>query len=152
MECVISDNAVTQKSLIGKSVKIVTIDKEIHEGLIHVIDPVSKTVILLSDSQKTLEVFMPHAIFSIEIIHEENNLPLPINFYNNTLLFDSDIEERKVRLKNWFKKNLIDVTEDGSTLKIQNSFQITPPYTIDQCVCSNKQVLERMISLIERMP
>ncbi|GJQ69363.1 Roe1 [Trypoxylus dichotomus] len=127
----LKDDPVNLKSLIGKSVNVITIDKEIHEGVIYVVDPISKTVILLNESKKSLKLLMSHAIASLEIKHEENGVAS--SFYNNALLFGSDIEERRIRLKNWFKKNLIDVSEDGTSLKIQDVFSISPPYTIDQC-------------------
>lgn len=151
MESLFGDDPATQKSLIGKSVNIITVDKEIHEGILYVVDPISKTIMLLNESKKSLKLLLPHAIASVEVKHQEDTVQANL-CSSNALLFESDIEERRIRLKNWFKKNLIDVTEDGLILKIQDSFHITPPYTIEQCVCNNKQILERMISLIERMP
>ncbi|KAI4457494.1 gem-associated protein 6 [Holotrichia oblita] len=150
MDCLFGDDPVNQKSLIGRHVNIISINKEIHEGVIYVIDPISKAIILINESNKRLKVLMPQAIASLEVKHEESDTHS--SFFNNNLLFGTDIEEQKLRLKNWFKKNLIDVSEEGAILKIQNVFSISPPYTIEQCVSSNKQVLERMICLIEKMP
>lgn len=150
MDCLFGDNPINQKSLIGRHVNIISVNKEIHEGVVYVIDPVSKVVILINESDKRLKVLMPQAIASLEIKHEESNIDT--SFFNNNLLFGTDIEERKIRLKNWFKKNLIDVSEEEAVLKVHNDFSISPPYTIEQCVSSNKQVLERMICLIEKMP
>ncbi|XP_022912245.2 gem-associated protein 6-like [Onthophagus taurus] len=139
------------KDLTGKYVSISTLDNDVHNGAVYVIDPISKTIVLtqIKDNKKILKIVMFHALKTFKLTPDAEVVR---DTFIEEPLFERDIEERRIRLKNWFIKNLIDVTEDGKLLRIRDDFSIGPPYTISQCVSNNAIILERMIQLIERMP
>ncbi|XP_044266854.1 uncharacterized protein LOC123012785 [Tribolium madens] len=147
---IFNNDVLCMKSLIGKSVNIETIDKCIHEGIVYVVDPVYKTVVLLDESTKSLEFVLFHAIKSFNVTSDEQNDKL---LQTPTKLLNSEESVRKkMKLMKWLKLLMINVTEDGELLRVDEHLSIGPPYGINDCMCDNTIVLERIRKIIGLMP
>lgn len=138
------------KNLIGKSVKIETCDKNVHQGVVYVVDPVFKTVVLLNTDTKSLEFVLYHAIRSFSVISDvksEELLEIPTKLLNS-----EESLHNKMKLMKWLKLLLINVREDGELLRVDEHFSIGPPYGKEDCMCENTIVLERIRKIIDLMP
>lgn len=137
------------RDAIGNEVIIKTVDNKSHAGFIYIIDPISKSVVLVNETGITLDIILYNAISSIDVVEgskrvfpRESRTGGPID----------NVEEKKIQLTKWLSDNYVDVREDGSVLRVGDHIIIEPPYTIDQCYCSNTVILERIQNIIKRMP
>ncbi|CAG9771351.1 unnamed protein product [Ceutorhynchus assimilis] len=142
------------KNLIGKSVKITTTEETSFEGIVYVIDPIYKTIVLHTKEtgpNKHNTVFiLHHAIKSLEILSEEvKNGYLEEKMDTHS---SSDMVQEKLRLKKWLQNMRINVDEIGDYLKIDDHLIIMPPYGLDNCICNNTIVLEKIRNIIGLMP
>lgn len=144
----IFENPHTMKDAIGKKVIIKTVDNRIHEGFIYVIDPISKTVVLTNETGSSVDLILHHGISKIDVIEGIKK----VFTYPPKSTTAVNVEEKKQTLKKWLIDNHVDVIEDGEMLKIGDHITIEPPYSINQCYCSNTVILERIQSIIKRMP
>lgn len=137
------------KNAIGNKAIIKTADNKSHAGFIYVIDPVSQSVVLVNETGNSLDIILYNAIISINVVEEPKMI-----FHRDSRVEDStgNVEEKKLKLKQWLSDNYVDVKEDGRVLRVGSHIIIEPPYTIDQCYCSNTVILERIQSIINRMP
>lgn len=139
---------------IGKEVRITTLNGITHHGILYVVDPVTKAVILTNPERTELGVVLNHAIRSIELAIGGNAVE---SFLLNTQsqesrATDSTDEEKKRKLVKWLQENGIEVLEDRNLLKISDSVTIEAPYDIHHCYCTNTVILERLQNIIKRMP
>lgn len=147
------------KSLIGKSVKIETVENTEYSGKVYVIDPVYKTIVLhcakpnTNGEEKIETVYILfHALKRLEILSDAiddnylktNNIPVQTSGLSN--------EQLRIKLKRWLKHMFINVDECGDYLKIDNHLLIVPPYGLDNCICNNTIILERIRNIIGLMP
>ncbi|KAK9869485.1 hypothetical protein WA026_003239 [Henosepilachna vigintioctopunctata] len=149
-EC-IKDDVFFQKSLIGKRVKIKTADNVFFEGIVYVIDPVYKTVILCDNEKIRLFVYL--SIECLEVLSEEVIEPsFLLEPKQNDIGDWKNIKERRERLCKWLKHMLINVKEEGEVLKVEEYLIIGPPYTQETCYCDNTIILERIRNILNMMP
>ncbi|KAL1496985.1 hypothetical protein ABEB36_008022 [Hypothenemus hampei] len=148
------NNVLHMKNLIGKTVKLLTKDQQAITGDVYVIDPIYKSVVLhtrdSSPNKHDAVLVLYHAIESIEVISEE----IKQGYLNGAVperdMCNVDFEKR--RLIKWLKQMGIDATESGDNLEITDHLLIVPPYGIDDCICNNTIILERIRNLIGLMP
>lgn len=142
------------KNLIGQTVEISTTHSQSIKGVVYVIDPIYKTIVLHtkeSSPKKHDTVFiLYHAIKSLVLLaggcdetYLERQAPIEENV-------NSSAEKR--RLKKWLQQMYINVEEAGEYLKIDDHLLILPPYGLSNCVSSNIIVLEKMRNIISLMP
>lgn len=67
-ESYIFKNVLGMKDAIGNRVVIKTVDNKSHAGFIYVIDPTSRTVVLVNETGSTLDIILYNAISSIDIV------------------------------------------------------------------------------------
>ncbi|ENN81561.1 gem-associated protein 6 [Dendroctonus ponderosae] len=151
---IFNNNPLYMKSLIGQTVEITTTDSQSIKGVVYVIDPIYKTIVLHtreSSPKKHDTVFiLYHAIKSLELqagerdkTYLERQAPIDENV-------NSSAEKR--RLKKWLQQMYINVEEAGEYLKIDDHLLILPPYGLNNCICSNVIVLEKIRNIINLMP
>lgn len=151
---IFQNNPIYMKSLIGKSVEIKTVDNKAHSGLVYVIDPIFKTVVLhtnwKSDDDYETVIILKHAIVTLEVLSEEKNE----NYLGELSIpqLECTKPNRKSIVKKWIKSMMIDVKESGDYLKIDDYLVIIPPYRADNCICNNTIILERIQKILNEMP
>lgn len=143
------DSPQTMSSAIGKRAKIQTMDKKTHEGIIYIIDPLSKTVILTNDLCNNLEIITFHAINSFVYLSES---PVKTFTFQNSGSAAQNSEESKEKLIKWLEQNHLKVTEKDCVICVEDQVTIEAPYGIEQCFCSSTVVLERIQDLISCLP
>lgn len=148
----IFDSPQIMSNTIGKLTKVQTIDKKIHEGIVYIIDPLSKTVILTNEACDNLEIITFHAIDGILQLSES---PIKTFKFQNSVTATHtarNSEETKESLKKWLKQNHLKVTEQDSVICVEDQVTIEAPYGIEQCFCSSTVVLERIQDMISNLP
>lgn len=143
------------KSLLNKTVEIVTVDGKIHKGKVYVVDPVSESIVTITNSEDrcNVNIYVGHAIKSFKICNHNEQ----INTDSTNKQYKEDTEELKLKrlnIKSWLIKNLVDVQEDGLTLKVGDGeyLFIEPPYDNEHCYCSNTIILQRLREILNKMP
>ncbi|XP_023023182.1 uncharacterized protein [Leptinotarsa decemlineata] len=150
---VFHNDSVYMKSLVGKEVELKTIDGKTLLGIIYVIDPIFKTVVLHTNFRnekdfQTIFVFH-HAIEFLKIVSDEVEDSYVKEDNKNR---GTDQSTRKRMVKKWLKQMLIDVNESGDYLKIEDHLVIVPPYEPANCICNNTMILERTQKVLQQMP
>ncbi|KAF5303071.1 hypothetical protein FQR65_LT08400 [Abscondita terminalis] len=127
------------KLILGKEVVVTTINDEIRTGVLYVIDPISKAIIPYN------------SIKSFEIDRLLKN--------NSSISFETELDKadlflgKKQKLIDWFIRNEINVSENLDILTLNDyNATIESPYGPQQCYCDNQIVLERIQTLITKMP
>lgn len=144
------------KSLIGKTLKIVTVENVEYFGKVYVIDPIYKTVVLHCNKEATNSIqtvfVLFQAIKSVNIVSDQVDEKYLET--GNIQIQSTPIpsEELRLKLKRWLKHMFINVEECGDYLKIDDHLVIVPPYGPDNCICNNTIILERIRNIIELMP
>ncbi|XP_065162002.1 gem-associated protein 6-like [Atheta coriaria] len=152
-----SAEEISKRKFIGIHATIQTVDNKTHVGYIYVVDPESKSVVLTTQktehSSGDLIIITAPTIKNIQIDTTQDIGEINIFSEKRCQSYSiQDLQEKKKKLKDWLKLNLIDVVEDGEALKFQDHLIIEPPYDLDHCYCTNTIVLDRFKSLIEKMP
>ncbi|XP_066256822.1 gem-associated protein 6-like [Euwallacea similis] len=142
------------KSLIGKTVHVKTIKNEVYTGVVYVIDPIYKTLVLhtkesASNKHDTV-LILYFAIQSLEVLSQAIKENYLMNERPRTTTKEATHERE--RLKKWLHKMYINADEIGDYLKIDDNLLIMPPYGLDNCICSNTIVLEKIKNIISLMP
>lgn len=153
--CIFNDDPEYMKSLIGKSVEVTTTYNHTYKGIVYVIDPDSKTLVLAIPQSDAvhfdMELILYHSITSFKTLSNDT-IVSEFLFENEVPTLTEELEEKKKRLKRWLQQNLLDVSEEGDQLIIGKACIIEYPYGPEQCLCDNIVILERTRALIERMP
>lgn len=151
---IFKNNVTYMKSLLGRTVKITTAENQSICGTVYVIDPVYKTIVLHTKEtalSKPDTVFvLHHAIQSLEVLPgevDETYLKTEEHFMDT-----SQTVSEKRRLKKWLQQMYINVEEVGEYLKIDDHLLIMPPYGLDNCICNNVIILEKIRNIISLMP
>lgn len=142
------------KDLIGKYVRIITIDKMEHQGHVYVIDPETYAVVLIQERNKiNLEIITGHSIKEFEI---DSSVPIRTDLLiascteGNINMEAFELKKKKV--KDWLSQHLIFIEEEGPLLKLGKQLVIEAPYTAEQCFSNNVIVLDRIKTLLSQMP
>ncbi|XP_050309644.1 uncharacterized protein LOC126745710 [Anthonomus grandis grandis] len=151
---IFKNDVLYMKSLIGRTVKVTTMDDEHFTGTVYVIDPIYKAIVLhtrKSDSTTfDMHMILHHAIKSLDI---ESELVDEKYLETEPQVVDSEeVTSRKCRVKRWLERMFISVNEVGDYLKIDDHLLIMPPYGLNNCICNSTIVLEKIQNLILSMP
>lgn len=150
--------------LINYRVKVTTINNTTCVGFLQTIDPVSGTLVIISHSNDNengsstnLHFIISHSINSFQVLDEkiEPKLKSKIDLLINPTvkLSDSEMKTRKQKLIDWFKLNRIPIeNKENNELKVASMVILKPPYSKNDCVCSNDIVVRRIHDLMDRMP
>lgn len=153
---VFSNDALYMLSLIGKHVQITLVDNEVLNGIVYVIDPVFKHLVLherASDLHFITKIVLYHSVKSLTILPDEKiESYIAGNEQKNTNINPDIMEHRKKQLKQYFQNMCLDVEESGDCLKIDDNLVIVPPYGPENCISNNTLVLERIQNMIISMP
>ncbi|XP_066138190.1 gem-associated protein 6-like [Euwallacea fornicatus] len=142
------------KSLIGKTVHVRTIKNEVYTGVVYVIDPIYKTLVLhtkeTSPDKHDTVLILYVAIQSLEVLSQ----PIKESYLTKERprVITDETTREKQRLKKWLQKMYINTDEIGDYLKIDDNLLIMPPYGLDNCICSNTIVLEKIKNIMCLMP
>ncbi|XP_020282080.1 gem-associated protein 6-like, partial [Pseudomyrmex gracilis] len=134
---------------VGKEVKIITKDENIHSGIVYTIDPVSDSIVLLHTTKSTkysLKIIFGHAVKNINVIAETTTI-IPELFLQNLPckeLSQELIAKRKDIVVKVLSDSRFPVSEKNNTLLIEDIMVIEPPYYPENCKCNNSIVLSRI--------
>ncbi|XP_017776196.1 PREDICTED: uncharacterized protein LOC108562393 [Nicrophorus vespilloides] len=142
------------KNSIGSNVEIETVDKRMHTGVLHCIDPMSSAIVLINENETENEI----SIINFNSVQKYKTISpgyfieqcVPIDAV--TLIDEDTLRLKREKLRDWFKLNLIDIEEDGKVLKYKDYLIVEPPYDTEHCYCTNTIILERIYDLINKMP
>jgi len=151
------------KNLVYQIVEVTTEDGQSHIGAVYTVDPVSETVVLVTENNEgdlQLNVVMGHAVQSTEVRGEcEAGLREKMEklFKPAALLQLSkdELGKRKTQLRSWLLKNRIPIevcADNEEVLSISDVLFIEPPYSVTNCRSTNEIVLGRVQGLIKNMP
>lgn len=135
-------------TLIKELVRIETTDGKTHIGRVYLVAPVTKTVytIRIEDGIVIINIF-PIRIIKSLIVFGSN-----IVFFKNTHTIATKLNKKKMAVKAWLTKNLLDVKEVGMILQVGNDLVIKPPYDHKNCHSDNSKTLERIKKVLKYMP
>ncbi|KAJ8975564.1 hypothetical protein NQ317_000248 [Molorchus minor] len=143
---IFNNDPIYMRSLVGKKVELDTTENVTYSGIVYVIDPIYKTIVLHTNWRSEYchgTVFILfHAIKSLKVLkllERVEEIPLAN-------------KEKKTSLKKWLKHMYIEVTESGDYLKIDDHLLIVPPYGPDNCISNNTIILDRVQKIINLMP
>lgn len=148
---------VTLRKFVDKKISIFLSDNSRKVGWVHVIDPVTRTVVLQEESEdsstKKLTFVLGHAISRVVLEKSEGRPPVPdfLQVEKTKEYSQDDLCKRKTELVDWLKKNRVPVSEsleDSSILSVMGVLFVEPPYDPDCCKCSNEIILDRIQKLI----
>lgn len=149
-------------SYVHKLVRVETTDERVYAGYVKTIDPVSESIILVlfaNCKPEKLRVVMGHTVKSITVVEDSTpeqrrqieNLFVP----HREHLKPEELKARREKLLTWLQINRLPVKqnpENGDQLVIADSVTILPPYTCDDCQCTNEIVLGKVRGLISSIP
>nr|CAI5842261.1 unnamed protein product [Callosobruchus analis] len=147
-----NSDPIYMKSLIGKEIEVRTVNKKVYKGLVYVIDPIFKSVVLhcnrISETEYETVLILYHAIEGLFLISDEVDQKY---LQTSEEVVCSNIT-RKESLKKWLQHMQINVEESGDILKIDDHLIILPPYKLENCVSNNTIILERVRNIVNQMP
>ena len=153
----------TWTSYLHKEVLVTVTTGQKYTGRVYTIDPVSQSIALMrcgtGDSNVDVEIIMGHSVKGIDVIDDNvkdyetvmNALFKP----KQESLSVSEMKEKQKKLKSWFLKNRLPVTETGENseiLSISDAVTIQPPYEEENCFSTNEIILGKIQGLIKTMP
>ncbi|XP_017885146.1 gem-associated protein 6-like [Ceratina calcarata] len=147
------------KSYIGMEVDILTVDGDTISGIAYTVDPVSKSVVVVSlpeGRQRTgLKIVFGHTIKSISICSNEpcRRRQIPELFTNAPKdIVRTMLETRKAAAIGILVENRFPVKEQNDILTIEDVLSIKPPYEPTDCISANSIILSRIQNILSRIP
>lgn len=150
-------SSVALRKFVDKKISILLSDNSRKEGWVHVIDPVTRTVVLQEETEDSnatkLTFVLGHAIARVVLEETEGRPPVTdfLQAEKTVEYSQDDICKRKRELVEWLTKNRIPVSEsleDSAILSVMGVLFVEPPYDPDCCRCSNEIILDRIQKLI----
>jgi len=155
------------RDLVGGPVKVVsaTPSASALEGILLATDPVTKTVVLVTNSSteegESDVKLLPH-VSSVEKVEscgsQEGLLVVASRLLAQIKLTQApisqnseDLLEKKALVKQFLEANQLPVEEQGEELVILDSLRLRPPYTPNDCQANNEIILSRVVELISSM-
>lgn len=118
----------------NRKVRLTTEDKKSQDGWIFSIDPITKSIVFISDSSPNLvKIFFGTSIENLQILPDAQILPENVKKILAKIAANSKIQtpeselapealkERKEKVKNWLIKNRIPISENGGNSSAGNS-------------------------------
>lgn len=138
--------------LINKYVNIYLVKNLTICGLVHSIDPIDYSIIILEVREANYQttIVPGHAIINVEEMTPGQDLKIPTK-KSATLLSPKCYLERKEKILLWFKENLLSVTESDDNIIFGNVL-ILPPYGCSDICTDNPIVAMQVINILKRMP
>lgn len=150
-DVIFNNDPLYMMSLIGKTVEVTLVDNETYTGVIYVIDPIFKTLVihekLSSGSNLITRMVLHHSIKSLVVLNIDR-LETYINESSLTSDSNLDIKQRKRMLKERFQNMCLNVDDSGDCLKIDDNIVILPPYEPENCICNSTIILERIQNIL----
>ncbi|XP_056634061.1 gem-associated protein 6-like [Diorhabda carinulata] len=151
-DSIFNNDSIFMRSLLGKKVQINTVNEKSYIGVVYVIDPIFKTVVLHTDWKSANEhetvIILHHAIKSLEKLSDE----VEESYLLEPIISVPQSVNKKTVVKKWLKKMMIDVKESGDYLKIDDHLLIVPPYGPENCICNNTIILEKIQKILQSLP
>ena len=159
--------------IIDKYVCITLTDRSIVHGECYTVDPVTKTIIILTEICNSKNSFQPQIILSNSVTKiDVGTYPLAfqgseyqefkkhfLNSLSGTTVNNENysldhIVERKEHMKNWLEQNRLPVSllQDDIISVVNGLALIEPPYTVDSCRSTNTIVLDRVMRIVKSCP
>lgn len=137
----------------NKNVEILTSNGITHKGYVYAIDMVSGSVVIIDslEGKQNVSIIFKHAIKSVKLSGLNENISDTVIVESSTVENSEDIEQKKVNIKAWLSRNLIEVEEDGLSLKIGDDLVIEPPYDREHCFSGNTIILQRIQDILAKM-
>ncbi|XP_071487037.1 gem-associated protein 6-like [Diadema antillarum] len=113
-----------------------------------------------SDGQIPLTVILGQEISHVHILDEDidkHRISLDQLFHcqsHEPSLSKEEISAKKQKLKEWLELHRVPVTvsgKDGELLNVSQVLTIEPPYSAENCVCTNEIILARVQALVRNM-
>ncbi|XP_033225512.1 uncharacterized protein LOC117178267 [Belonocnema kinseyi] len=138
------------KSYINKNVHILTEDDSVQTGLLYTIDPVSESIVLIQpeDSNYQMKIILGHAVKNIEVSSDPETIIPELFSAPSVQISKSVISERRNTIKKILLENRFPVTEDNGIIRIEDALSIEPPYELDNFICDNTIVLDRIQKIL----
>ncbi|XP_011858198.1 PREDICTED: gem-associated protein 6-like [Vollenhovia emeryi] len=139
------------KSYVGKKIKIMMKDKNVHYGVVYTVDPVSESVVLLqaeTSTQYHLKIIFNHAIKNIEVTSEAEVLVPELFSLSPANLSEVTVTKRKNIVMQLLLDNRFPVKEEDDILFIEDTVSIKPPYYPENCNCTNSIILNKVQSIL----
>lgn len=139
--------------ILNKNVEILTSNGITHKGYVYAIDMVSGSVVIIDrqDGKQNVSIIFKHAIKSVKLSGSNENISDIVIVESSTVENSEDIDQKKINIKAWLSKNLIQVEEDGLSLKIGDDLVIEPPYDKEHCFSGNTIILQRIQDILAKM-
>lgn len=145
------------KSMIGRIVKVNTVERTSYFGIVYVIDPVRKTMVLHSKERKlsngtsngkTIFIFL-HVVENIEVL--TNNVIKKYLLHNEPNNVNGNMIFERERVKRWLENMYLEAEEEGDYLKLGDML-ILPPFGVDNIVSNNIEAVEKVRKVLSLMP
>ncbi|XP_076269365.1 uncharacterized protein LOC143201990 [Rhynchophorus ferrugineus] len=140
------------KSMVGRIVKVNTVEHTTYFGIVYVIDPVRKTMVLHSkqgtSNGKTVFIFL-HVVETIEVL--TNDVIKKYLAHNEPNNVNGDMVFERERVRRWLENMYLEPEEEGDYLKI-GDILIVPPFGVDNIISNNIDALEKIRKAIGSMP
>ncbi|XP_054717084.1 uncharacterized protein LOC129226499 [Uloborus diversus] len=148
------------KDLLSKFVKIKTVDRREHSGLLKNIDPITGNMIVITFNEDESAIqdtvlIMGDAYTEVEFVKDANNDIRRILQSTKTeqVIPDENVLDRKNRLVSFVKLRRLPVQENSDeSLLVCGSVRILPPYRRESCVCDNLIILEKVMNMVDSLP
>lgn len=136
-------------------------NKQVYEGWLKTIDPVSGNLFLITLTDDSSEVdkivlIMRDTYEDVKVLKEEdpNIKSMLQNLYSGKSHLEIDEVDRKELLVAWIKRHRLPLREikDGKALVVSESVTIHPPYNAESCSGSNGRVLMLIRNLVDKLP
>ncbi|XP_041978521.1 uncharacterized protein LOC121732634 isoform X2 [Aricia agestis] len=139
--------------LISRYVKIDLIKNSVLKGFLSSVDPVTYSIILLvpQENQKEYQkVLIPgHAVLDLTVEDSEEFTEVPVTFSLTST--STDHKKRKEKVMEWFRLNLLTVTECDDNILFGN-VTILPPYDVEDICTDNPIIAMQVKKVMEKMP
>ncbi|KAH9503972.1 Gem (Nuclear organelle) associated protein 6 [Bulinus truncatus] len=148
---------------VNSHVEAMTEDGQKHSGYVFTIDPVSESIVLLTQlsadnpTNISVKLLMGSSVRSIEMKAQDSGFNQ--SFFDSLFrpamennFSESELHSKLLNLKSWLEQNRIPVSVTGDKLTVADALTIHPPYTLDCCLSTNEIILARIQGLMRNMP
>ena len=133
-------------------------------GLVHAIDPVTRTVVLEEQNEdstddKELTFVLGHAVSRVVLESDANSSESHHHEITDFIgdgksndYSEDELAKRRAELIEWLTLNRVPATEcseDSAVLSVMGVLFVEPPYDPECCRCSNEIILDRVQKLIK---
>ncbi|KAL0116978.1 hypothetical protein PUN28_010091 [Cardiocondyla obscurior] len=129
-------------------------DDNVYCGTAYTVDPVSESIVILQSKTPTqyrLKIIFNHAVKNVEVTSEAK-MPMPELFSSSPAkLPQVTITKRKNIIMQLLLDNQFPVKEENDVLFIEDVVFIKPPYYLENCICTNSIVFNKLQSILKHV-